>query len=218
MANSLVILIGGTFDPIHRGHLYIADLAYRVLAPEEVWFVPCGFPVHKRLDGLQKTEHRMAMLERAIQEYPHFKVSDIEIVQKRPSYTIETLKFLAKKYPKKNFAYLVGEDVARNMPTWGKDWRELIDWAHIIFTHRSNISLDLYNLIPQPWVEQWIKDPQHLWKSKSGGLYLLPAERGVNISATDIRAGLMQERHAEVSKWLHPEVYAYINQHKLYAE
>jgi nicotinate-nucleotide adenylyltransferase len=91
-------VIGGTFDPVHYGHLVIAEEVYAALDLEEMVFVPTGQPPHKPDRVVTSPEHRLAMLERAIADNPHFALSRVDIDRAGPSYTVETLRLLRQQW------------------------------------------------------------------------------------------------------------------------
>ncbi|MFC7393279.1 nicotinate-nucleotide adenylyltransferase [Scopulibacillus cellulosilyticus] len=112
-------LIGGTFDPPHLGHLAIAEEAADACRLDEVWFLPSYIPPHKdRL--VTDSDHRIAMVDRAIEDNPLFKLSLIEIKRKGRSYTYDTLYELKRRYPDDQFYFIIGADMVDDLPNWYK--------------------------------------------------------------------------------------------------
>ncbi len=113
----MILLFGGTFDPIHNGHLYIAEQAATLLNAEKVLFIPCHEPPHRPPPFFSTTD-RVAMLKLAINTYPNFEYSDIEINRPGPSYMIDTVKILKKIYPYETLQLLLGADAYQYFDTW----------------------------------------------------------------------------------------------------
>lgn len=122
-------IFGGTFDPIHHGHLIIADeLRYR-LALERVFFLPAGRPPHKTEQDITADEHRLTMLKIAIGEDPRFEISMIDIERSGLSYTADSMLEHQQRYPDAEITFLMGQDSFRDLPHWHQPGRlaELVD-------------------------------------------------------------------------------------------
>lgn len=113
-------LFGGTFDPIHNGHIAMAKTAQAALQLDSVWFIPVYTPPHKEREGLTSGEHRLKMIEHAIAEEPTFSVSKIELLRERTSYTYETIQQLRHQYPEAEFYFLLGADNVAGLGSWKK--------------------------------------------------------------------------------------------------
>src|SRR5207244_9266371 len=100
-------LLGGTFDPIHYGHLVIAEEVRTALDLTKMVFVPAGYPPHKPEKTISETRHRLAMVELAIASNPHFSISTVDVERPGPSYTVETLRLLREKWGESQAMYLV---------------------------------------------------------------------------------------------------------------
>lgn len=112
-------ICGGTFDPIHMGHLIIAEMARCQYGLDKVLFIPSGKPPHKDLQVVTEPIHRLNMVECATQNNPYFEALDIEIMREGYTYTVDTLKDLHKLFPREtDFYYIIGADVVRDLPTW----------------------------------------------------------------------------------------------------
>jgi nicotinate-nucleotide adenylyltransferase len=112
-------LLGGTFDPIHNGHLLAAQSAQEAVKLEEVWFIPTAAPPHKSQPGADSNARRR-MLEAAIAGNPAFRFEDIELLREGVSYTIDTVITLQKQYPDVMFYWIVGSDMVKDLPNWRK--------------------------------------------------------------------------------------------------
>jgi nicotinate-nucleotide adenylyltransferase len=110
-------LLGGTFDPIHLGHLRAAEVAREALALEQVWFVPAGVPPH-RPQAVSPGRDRFAMVALATTGHPRFSVSDVELEREGPSFTVDTLRQLRGLHPEAEFVLIVGSDTFAEMDTW----------------------------------------------------------------------------------------------------
>lgn len=117
-------LLGGTFDPVHSGHLAIAHAAQTQLHLEEIWFVPAGQPWQKtRIPS--PAVHRVALLQLAIHDQPTWRVEDIELRSAGPSYAVDTVNALRKAYPNASYTWLLGADQLHNLASW-HDWPTLL--------------------------------------------------------------------------------------------
>ncbi|MEC7840473.1 MAG: nicotinate (nicotinamide) nucleotide adenylyltransferase [Chlamydiota bacterium] len=111
-------LLGGSFDPIHFGHLHLAEQLKKVAGLDEVWFIPARINPLKQDVKPADAFHRIAMVALAIENFPRYKVLDIECTREGPSYTVDTIEELVKKYPNINFSLLVGSDLVTNLHLW----------------------------------------------------------------------------------------------------
>ena len=112
-------IMGGTFDPIHIGHLILAEKAYEELALDEVWFMPSGNPPHKQnREGRASDQQRVEMVQKSIADNPHFRLSTEEMHPDGYTYTYETLERLHKKYPDQTYYFIIGADSLFNFDTW----------------------------------------------------------------------------------------------------
>lgn len=127
-------VFGGTFDPIHYGHLRTAFEMLQALAFEEVRFTPCGDPPHRGLT-FADAELRFRMVEAAIAGQEGFVADDRELHREGPSYTIDTLIELREEHPQRSLGLIVGMDAFLGLSTWHR-WDELLNVAHIIVAHR----------------------------------------------------------------------------------
>jgi nicotinate-nucleotide adenylyltransferase len=117
-------LLGGTFDPIHRGHLLIADAAWERLQLDSVIFIPAGRPWQKAGRDISQPDHRLAMVELAVEEHPGFSVSKIEIDRPGPTYTVDTLEQMPHELgPDAELFLILGMDSLRELPGWRQPGR-----------------------------------------------------------------------------------------------
>ena len=111
-------ILGGTFNPVHLGHLRMAEGAMTALGLDQVLWIPARLPPHKPVDGPVSAEHRCRMVELAITGLPAYRVSRIELDRPGPSYTVETLRQLARQEPAAAWYVLVGSDMVPDLPAW----------------------------------------------------------------------------------------------------
>lgn len=193
-------LMGGTFDPIHDGHLVAAQETASVLGLEKVLFLPTGAPPHKQNEPVTDARHRLAMVRLAIQGNPTFELSTIELERPGPSYTVDTLRQIGERYPGVELYFIVGMDSLAELPTW-RDPHRLFDLARVVAVLRAG-----WTPVDLGWIES-----------------RLPAARGrvqvVQIPGLDISSTNLRERVAagRPIRYLVPSaVMAYIEEHGLY--
>jgi nicotinate-nucleotide adenylyltransferase len=183
-------ILGGTFNPIHLGHLILAEEAREKLGLDKIIFVPTNLPPHKDARGVAKGSERYAMIQLAIRGNSNFAVSDIEIKRRGPSYTIDTIRELKKRYPKGELYFITGSDLLKYLKSW-KDLTHILKLVHFVVATRPGYAL--------------AKIPSRI--------RTVPI-RAVDISAFEIRQCITQKRSF---RYLVPEaVYRYIEKKKLY--
>ena len=111
-------IMGGTFDPIHMGHLVAAESARVGGGLDEVWFMPSSVPPHKSHQPRATALQRWEMVCRAVEGNPHFRATDIEIQKGGMSYSIDTVALLQERHPSAQFVYLIGADMVQYLPKW----------------------------------------------------------------------------------------------------
>ena len=120
----------GTFNPIHVGHLTIANYMVEYSDLDQVWFVVTPHSPFKKKSTLLDNNHRYQMVDRAVEEYPNLRTSDIEFNLPQPNYTIDTLTYLEEKYPDYEFALIMGEDNLKSFHKW-KNYELILERHHI---------------------------------------------------------------------------------------
>lgn len=195
-------ILGGAFNPIHTGHLVIAQDALERFELARVIFIPCAIPSHKSRISLLPAEHRMRMIELAISGDPRFSVSDIELKRGGISYTIETVRALQREYPLASLHLVMGLDALLELYLW-KDVYALLELCHVITMARSGSATHVtpadLRLTP-PW-------PQRLLRNLVRG-------HMVDISATEIRRRVAEDM--SIRYLVPPAVEAYIADHRLF--
>lgn len=184
-ASPLLVLYGGTFDPVHTGHLAIARAARDRLGVP-VHLMPAADPPHRPAPGADAAA-RVDLLQRAVAGEPGLRVDTRELRRAGRSYTVETLRALRAEAPARPVALLVGADGFRGLPGW-KDWRALFGLAHFVVAERAGDPLD--RDLPAPLAAEvagrWTEDPADLAAAPAGRVLRLrqPLHPG---SATEIR-------------------------------
>jgi len=118
-------LFGGTFNPIHNGHLQIAEKVLSRLKLDRVFFIPTGTPAHKPNHNMASKDHRRNMIALALKGHAHFALCDIEIKRRGISYTVDTISSLKQIYPHDSFFFIIGTDAFLKLPEW-KDPERLL--------------------------------------------------------------------------------------------
>jgi len=205
-------ILGGTFDPIHFGHLRTALELYQAHELAEVRLVPCYQPVHRKFP-VASPEHRLAMVATAIADEPALHVEDCEIKRQGPSYTIDTLEFLRLKFPHTPLCLIMGIDALLGFPSWHR-WEDILKLAHLIIAHRPQYHLPLTGVIADLLKQRLKQQSAALHESMAGNIVLHPVTP-LEISATDIRKQIAAGRNP---RYLLPDaVYQYIKQHGVYS-
>lgn len=116
-------IFGGTFDPVHVGHLIMAEQCREQARLDEVWFIPAARPPHKQESDLTPFAQRVEMLLLALAGYPIFRVNELEKDRPGPSYTVDTLEELARRHPEHEFHLILGSDCLPDLPNWREPTR-----------------------------------------------------------------------------------------------
>jgi nicotinate-nucleotide adenylyltransferase len=128
-------IFGGTFDPVHFGHLILAEQGREQGRLDEVWFVPAAHPPHKSEPTLTRFEQRVEMLALAIAGNPAFRIDELEKERPGPSYTVDTLAELHRRHPSHEFLLLIGSDTLLDLPHWYQPQR-VLEQANLLVTTR----------------------------------------------------------------------------------
>jgi len=212
-----IALLGGTFDPVHYGHLRLADDVRRALALEQVRLVPAREPPHRSRPRASPRD-RVAMLDLAVREFPGLVVDAREIERAGKSYTVDTLAALRADGPATPLALLVGADAFRGLPSWYR-WKDLFELAHLIVVPRPGAALEsgLSPDLATEWHARRTADPRDLRTRTAGSIYVQPVSPQP-ISSTAIRAALGEGHPVEIAGLLPPAVLAYIQSNGLYTQ
>jgi nicotinate-nucleotide adenylyltransferase len=213
-----IVILGGSFDPVHIGHVALADYFVRLLVPDELRIIPTGNPWQK--GGLRATpDDRVEMARRAFDRQPvPVRIDEQEIRRPSATYTIDTLRSVrAEAGPRASIAFLLGADQLQQLDTW-HDWLQLFDHAHLCVASRPGFSIDGSHL-PAVVAREFRRraaTPEQI-RNASHGLTYLASNLHIDVSATAIRAAMQRGERPESLKSLIPGgVLDYIEQHHLY--
>ncbi|UHA74227.1 nicotinate-nucleotide adenylyltransferase [Paenibacillus sp. 481] len=145
-------IMGGTFDPIHIGHLFAAECAREDASLDEVWFMPTRVPPHKPKQPTASPEQRLEMVKLAVHANPHFHASDWELVRSGKSYTYDTVTELQTAYPDVQFSWIIGGDMVAYLPKWHRI-DELMQRIRFVGLHRPGTEWDT-STWPITWQER----------------------------------------------------------------
>jgi len=184
---SLVGVFGGTFDPVHVGHLRIALELLERTGLREVRFVPAARPPHRAAPETPAAL-RLAMLEAAVADEPRFVVDRRELDRPGPSYTVDTLESLARDFPEPTFCLLLGMDAFLGLPGWHR-WTALLELAHIVVADRPGSRLSDGGELGRLVRERRTSDPGELSSARAGCIHVEPVTQ-LDISASGLRAAV----------------------------
>jgi nicotinate-nucleotide adenylyltransferase len=203
-----IAILGGTFDPIHNGHLAAAHSVSSAFRTDEVRFVPAFSAPHKQSNGSISAFHRFAMVALAISPFEGFRVSSMEVDAMEKRYTVDTLERTREENPGAGLLFVLGTDMYRDFETW-KNYRALFKLAHLVVVHRPGFAFR-EDLAPH----RVLREGELVTLSSAPGVFYLPfVEQPV--SSTAIRETC--HRGEDASRWVPPAVWSYIGKHKLYS-
>ncbi len=207
----MIGILGGTFDPVHAGHLRIALELLQELPLEEVRFIPCHRPPH-RSGPAASPRHRVNMLRLAIADQPGFVVDERELDRAGPSYMVDTLDSLRQAFGDKALCLILGMDAFVSLDTWHR-WQQLIDLSHIVLACRPGADDKPAVAVAALLDTCRASGPQALQQCAAGKILMWPVTQ-LAISATRIRALIKDNKSP---RYLMPEdVWAYIRKESLY--
>lgn len=183
----LIGLLGGTFDPVHFGHLLPARRAKQQLGLDELRLLPCNRPVH-RPPPLANAVQRVKMLELALQDFPELRLDTRELERDEPSFSFNTLSSLHRDIPDAAFCWMLGMDAFHQFDQWHR-WREVLGLTHLLVTHRPGVSAGLPDAL-DIWLQQYqVQEAEALRRSPSGAILILELD-APDISSTALRRRL----------------------------
>jgi nicotinate-nucleotide adenylyltransferase len=210
-------LFGGTFNPIHSGHLRAGEITKEKFSLERIIYIPSYIPPHKESGDIAAPFHRLKMVELACAPYPRFLSSSIEIDAEGTSYSILTLSKLARQFPRSSIFFILGVDAFLEIESW-KDYERLLERFFFIVISRPGYSLEEAKKVGEGKYRRKVYEIEKSGKVKdtlfsSYSIYLLPI-RALDIASTEIREKVKKE---ESIKGLVPDqVEVYIRENKLY--
>lgn len=205
----MIAIYGGSFDPIHIGHLRLAEDVREYFGFRQVIFVPAYISLFK--DGhFASPEDRKNMLHLAIKDNPYFSIDDFEIKKSGKSYTIDTIKYFKKNYD--NLFFILGTDTFLSLHKW-KNYKELGELTNFIVLLRGNdIIINIENYVKKFFLNKKLKKNNQINLSETS-FYIYEA-RKIDISSTEIRERIKEGR--SIKYLVLPEIENYIKKKKLY--
>ena len=200
--------MGGTFDPIHNGHLAAAQSVAETFQVDEVHFVPAFSPPHKQSRGITSPFHRFAMVALATVSIDRFRPSTIEVDSLERRYTVETLETMKNAYPGSELLFIIGTDMYQEIETW-RNFRRLFELAHLVIVNRPGFPFR-EDIAPF----QVLNEKQTPALPTDVTVFYLPFVEQP-ISSTEIRDDC--KKGEQVSHRLPPLVWSYIERNKLYS-
>ncbi len=210
----MIGVLGGTFDPIHDGHLAMARFARAQLDLSKVLLIPAGFPWQRQPRA--SAEDRLHMAELAVVQQPFIEVDAREVRRPTPTYTLDTLEELHASYGSDQpFCLILGSDAFLNLPTW-KEWTRVLELAHVVVLCRPGFDLPVEHLSPAL---------REAWDARQGSVAELqnsPGGRMIRLEMPPVPISSTQIRHAlahslsSLEGLLPPPVLNYIETHHLY--
>jgi nicotinate-nucleotide adenylyltransferase len=196
-------LLGGSFNPIHMGHLILAQSALEAFDLAQVWFIPAAQPPHKGTGAVLPAAHRLAMVEAAIEGDWRYEVNQLELLRPGPSYAIDTVRELRECYPAEDLCFIIGSDTLTELHLW-KDINDLLPLCRFLTLARPG--WDISEITPEriklasPWPERLLADTAET--------------RRIDISSSDIRHRVAEG--LSIRYLVPPAVEMYIAEHHLY--
>jgi nicotinate-nucleotide adenylyltransferase len=201
----MIGILGGTFDPVHLGHLHIASQVSTQLQLRQLHFMPCALPVHRGLPHAS-AEHRCAMIRLALREIDCFVLNTLELEREGPSYSVDSLREMHRQSDD-SLLLVLGADAFNGFGSW-KEPHEILRLANLVVCGRPGFEIDA-----ELFGEHQVKTVSELSRASAGAI--LPLEvNAIDCSSSAVRASLLQ---SQVPRQLLPiEVANYINEHNLY--
>jgi len=209
-----IAILGGTFDPIHNGHIIPAQHVAKWLGVKQVSLMPTHLPPHKNMVSAT-AEQRVDMVQLICESNPLFTCDQRELNRTGLSYTVETLKEIKQQHPGKTIYFIIGMDSLLTFQQWHQ-WQEILTLCHLVVNYRPNHAVDNFSNDLTILLEQH-KPPSIsdlLSLNKSAGYIIFPPEIFCDVSSTLIRANI--KNGSDCQKLIPEIVLNYINQHQLY--
>lgn len=201
---SRIGIMGGTFNPIHQGHLMLAQKAYEQFNLDKVLVIPNKLPAYKEQDELLDSRQRSRMVQLAIDDFPYMEFSDLELTRSGATYTIDTLQELKQKYPNDKLYFILGGDSLMDLHKW-RAYQDILTLAVILCARRNDADI--------PELEQAKKRLLHTVPTAE--IYIMDTPM-MDISSTEIRDHL--QAGDQEPRWVPEAVLTFIQEHHLYTD
>lgn len=207
--SSRLALLGGMFDPVHKGHVSAARFALQFLSVDRLSMIPCHLPNHKSVPSTS-ARHRLAMLKIATDAYPQIEIDSIELERDQVSYTVDTLKELGDEHS--SMVFVMGVDAFNDLPQW-HEWKMILELSHLLVLARPGSELAKETLAVLNFEQRRVESVQEMWANPHGKIIYCP-EISYDVASTSIREKLAKGE--DVTSELDESVIAYIYEHELY--
>jgi nicotinate-nucleotide adenylyltransferase len=197
---SCIGIMGGTFNPVHLGHLIAAELVREQIKLDKIIFIPTGNPPHKSSKTILDSEHRVNMLKIATAENSYFSTSEIEVEREGKTYTYDTLKELHDNYHGDEFYFIIGFDTLKELGTW-KNINEICKLCKFIVVNRNNDKNEM---------QQEALKVKQLFEAE----IIIADIPNIELSSTEIRKRICEQN--SIRYMVTDEVHAYISENQLY--
>lgn len=205
-------ILGGTFDPIHFGHINPALENAQWLSLDQLYLLPARIPPHKK-QTTANAEHRQAMVELVCQEFPSLQLDNRELLINSPSYTIQSIKDISEQFQQSQIFFIIGMDSLLTFTRWYQ-WQEILNFCHLVVNTRPNYDIKkLPETCYQSLSQYFIGNINEVSNIKYGKI-IFHQQADLNISSTKIRQELKVNTFDENK--LPANVINYIKQHQLY--
>ncbi len=202
----MIGIFGGTFDPVHYGHIKPALSIKQALNLTQLFYVPNRVPPHREKPWLN-VQQRLLLLKTALRDYPDVSVDERELNRAGPSYMVDTLASLRDDYPGETLCLIIGMDAFAGLTSWYR-WREIFHLAHLVVIQRPGYASTDIAKHMKPADYQFLAEKMthdvNVLTSKETGVILLQSVPQLDISSTQIRARLL--KGDDVSQWLPEEI------------
>jgi len=195
-------IMGGTFDPIHNGHILLGKQAYMEYGLDEIWFMPSHIPPHKKDHHITDSEDRVNMLRLALADLPYCKVSEFEMQREGNTYTAQTLELLREAYPEYQFYFIIGADSLFQLETWYHPEKVMALTSFLVSERECESGGRTFN-----------EQISHLHETYGADIQVLHNEE-VDIASAEIRKRIQEGK--DVTKDIPKAVDTYIKAHGLY--
>jgi len=206
-------ILGGTFDPVHLGHLHAAKNMLHEMKLDKLFLMPSFLPVHRDVPAVS-SEQRLAMLSLASKEERKITVDGRELARKGPSFSIFSVEELRAENPDANLYFILGSDAMSQFHSWHR-WQEFLDYVNLVVLPRPKSCLTLAQEVSDYFAVKETKDIAEILARKSGSYYQ-STKQMLDISATEVRQALVKDESVE--DLLDKNVIAYIREHELYRQ
>lgn len=206
-APALYGLFGGTFNPIHNGHLCTVRSVNQQVGFAGISVIPAAIPPHKTAPTVS-AQHRLQMVRLALADEPHFQVDDFEIRQHQTSYSLHTIRYFRQQLPQHRLCLILGMDALIGFTSWYQ-WQQILSLCHLVVMHRPGFPTPMVEV---PWWQQ--VQSAHALRQYPAGRILVVDNEQVNISSTEIREKV--KMHQAIDPYVPKAVLNYIQQNHLY--